>query len=32
VDAGACRAYAAAGAAKLDARLEQERAQPAPAR
>ena len=32
VDAGACRAYAATGAAKLDARLEQERAQPAPAR
>lgn len=31
VDTGACRAYAAGAAAKLDARLEQERAQPAPA-
>ncbi|WMT01992.1 hypothetical protein RDV84_18790 [Lysobacter yananisis] len=31
VDTGACRAYAADAAAKLDARLEQERAQPAPA-
>lgn len=32
VDAGACRAYAAEGAAKLEARLEQERALPAAAR
>jgi len=32
VDAGACRAYAAAGAAKLDARLREEQAPPAPAR
>lgn len=32
VDAGGCRAYAADGAAKLEARLEQERAQAAAAR
>lgn len=31
VDDGACRAYAAAAAAKLETRLEQERAPPAPA-